>query len=52
MKQTYKSILVSPETKKEFDKIKAELQISQDETLLKLLDTYKEVKINDKDKRN
>ena len=48
MKQTYKSILVSPETKKEFDMIKSELQISQDETLMKLIKIYEEEKKNDK----
>lgn len=48
MKQTYKSILVSPETKKEFDMIKSELQISQDETLMKLIKIYEEEKKNGK----
>ena len=48
MKQTYKSILVSPETKKGFDMIKAELQISQDETLMKLIRIYEEENKNEK----
>ena len=38
---TYKTVQVLPETKKQFDLIKAELQISQDETLMKLINTYK-----------
>ena len=48
MKKKYKSILVSPDTKKEFDRIKAELQISQDETLMKLIKIYEEEKKNGK----
>lgn len=48
MKHSYKSILVSPETKKQFDMIKSELQISQDETLMKLIKIYEEENKNEK----